>query len=82
MDIPPPSPTVAHSPPPPLTDGTGLSSNHPEWYQNLLKCIDTLSLNWRALSKEEDGHFGAIESQQAEILQILRSQLPRPPPPQ
>ena len=62
MDIPPPSPTAAHSPLPPPIDGTGSSSDHLEWNQNLLQRIDTLSLNLRALSEEQDRRFGALES--------------------
>ena len=75
MDIPPASPTAAHSPLPPPTDGIGSSSDHPEWYQNLSQCINTFLLDLRTLSDR----FGAIESQQAEIFHILRSQLPHPP---
>ena len=80
MDIPPSSPTAAHSPPPPPTDGTGSSFDHPEWYQNLLQRIDILSLDLRALFEEQDCRFGAVKSQQAKILHILRSQFPLPPP--
>ena len=78
MDIPPPSPTTPaspHSPPPALTT-IGGSSFALDWYHDLSQHIDTLNLDLRALSEEHDRQFRVLESQQAEILRILRSQFP------
>ena len=68
MDIPPPSPHAAPSP------GTGSSSEHPEWYTDLLQWIDSLSLDLRALSEGHARRFDAIEAQQAAMFKFLRSQ--------
>ena len=88
MDIPPPSPTAPvspHSPPPAPSTIVGASSAPPDWYHDLSQRIDTLNLDLRALSEEQERLFGAldhhvreIQSQQAEILRILRSQFPPP----
>ena len=75
MDIPPLSPTTPHSPPP---HGTDSSSNCPEWYHDLSQRIDTLDLDLRALSEEQNCLFEVLESQQAEILRIMGSQFPPP----
>ena len=88
MDIPPPLPTTLaspHSPPPAPSTTAGSPSAPPYWYHDLSQHVDTLNLDLRALSKEQDHRFGALdhcfgvlESQQAEILRILRSQFPLP----
>ena len=80
MDIPPPSPTVHSSPHsfPPTPTTVGGSSSAPDWYHDLSQRIDTLNLDLRAHFEEHDRRFGVLESQQAEILCILRSQFPPP----
>ena len=86
MDIPPPSPTTPaspHSPPPAPSATASASSTPPDWYHDLLQRIDMLNLDLQALSKEKDRQFGVLDhhvgelqSQQAEILRILKSQFP------
>ena len=73
MDIPPPSATTPYSPPPAHTTTASSSSDCPEWYHDLSQCMNTLNLDLQALSREQDHWFGVLESQQAEILWILRS---------
>ena len=86
------APASFHSPPPALSTTAGTSFAPPDWYHDLSQHIDMLNLNSRALSEEQDRRFGVIdhrfgeldhrfgvlESQQAEILRILRSQFPLP----
>ena len=78
MDIPPPYPTAPVSPhsPPPAPTTAGGSSSAPDWYHDLSQRIDTLNLDLRALSEKHDHRFGVLESQQDEILRILRSLFP------
>ena len=80
MDIPPPSPTAPASSisPPPAPTTTNGSSSASDWYHALSQHIDMLNLDMRALSEEHDHRFGVLESQQAEILRILRSQFTPP----
>ena len=68
MDIPPPlptAPTSPHSPPP--TTIVGASSTPPYWYNDLLQRIDTLNLDLRALSEEQDRQFGVINHRVGEL---------------
>ena len=68
MHIPPLSPTAPAfllSPPP--ATATGASSAPPDWYNDLLQCIDTLNLDLRALSKEQDSRFGEIDHRFREL---------------
>ena len=81
----PTAPTSLHSSPSAPSTTAGASSAPPNWYHDLSQHIDTLNLDLRALSKEQDRQFGVLdyrigklESQQAEILRILRSQFPLP----
>ena len=78
MDIPLPSPTTPTSPHSlhsALIIASGSSSTR-DWYHDLSKHIDTLNLDLQALFVEHDSRFGVLESQQDEILRILRSQFP------
>ena len=77
-----------HSPHPAPSTTASASSAPVDWYHELSQRINTLNLDLRALSKKQDYRFGALdhrfgaldhyfealESQQAEILHILRSQ--------
>ena len=88
----PTAPASPHSPHPAPSSTTGASSAPPDWYHNLMQRIVTLNLDLRALSEEQDLRFeafdhriealghrvGELQSQQTEILRILRSQFPLP----
>ena len=58
-----------------------LHQNHQEDMRLLTADVCTLFRDFHAYQEEQDRRFGTLESQQAEILQILRSQF-HPPPPQ
>ena len=70
MDIPPPSPIDAPSPPP-LTVGTCSSSTLPNWYQNLSQHLDTISLDIQQLRQDHQDDIRSLSEEQDQRLCTL-----------
>ena len=64
MDIRPPSPTGAPSPPTPPTGRVGSSSAPPNWYRNLSQLLDTMSLDIQQLQQNHQDDIRILSEEQ------------------